>query len=453
MPADTQLLLNMKSLQKRRTKQEELDDFFNSLGKEETATTQESSDPLSFLGKDISRTRSVLSAFPKGVIKEIATLGSMASPTHTFMQPGSQEFIENQLEEYLPTLEGPAEDILQFAGEFAPTAAFGAGGLAAKGGRVLAGGVAKKGAKEAELPEWMQDIVGVAGMSLPDALKSVSSKTLKTVPKQQQITDFLKSQGLTDKEITPIIQNPKKISWLSKAAFKYEEKSPFLKGIQEKLGGLYEDIRVRGQSGNYLQGPNLYKFENNFNGILEKLPRRHRRLVEKEIEELMNNPIDFTSLHDFNIAVNDIIKGTKGGKASIGKLKVATHDAQKSLDPNLFSDLRLTDEAYSKLMNFTDKMTKKNWDGLAKAGDIAKTITGSLILNPAMMGLSLKGLPAAIATRYLLRQMLVNPRLQNIHRKLQEAVMKNNFSQAAKLAELMKSEVEIEDLSEEFGET
>lgn len=417
-------------------------DFLDS-SKSDNKTKVQSSDPLSFLDSDTSDTRSKLSAFPKGFIREARKMNPLQSGS-----PIPNKLAENILNKFLPTNEGPVEDILETAGEYAPSLITGEGGLIKKGLQSLAGGLAKKGAKEMELPSWMQEIVGVAGTSAPDALKSLSSKAIKAIPKQQQIVDFLKSKGLSDKEITPLIQNPKKLSWLSKAALKYEEKSPFLKGIQEKIGNVFQDVRTRGQTGNYLNGQELHKFENNFNNILDKIPKRHRRLVEKEIDELMQNPIDFTSLHDFNIAVNDIIKATQGGKASIGKLKSATRDAQKSLDPDLFKDLRMADEAYSKLMNFTDKMTKKNWDGLARLGDVGKTITGALIFDPVMMGLSIKGMAASAVGRYVLKQVLTNPRLQNIHKKLQEAVTKNNFTQASRLTELMKSEIQKQESSE-----
>ena len=398
--------------------------------------------------EDVSKARSVASAFPKGLIREARKFNPFQSKSAI-----PDQLSENILNKFLPTKEGAAEDILETAGEFAPHTLLGEGGLLKKGAQALTGSLTKQAAKEFDLPEWMQDIAGVIGTSGPDILKSISSKALRNIPKQQQIIDFLKSKGMSDKEITPLIQNPKKLSWLSKGAMKFEEKSPFLKGIQEKLGHVFEDIRGRGQSGTFLRGPELAKFDTDFHNILGKIPKRHARLVEKEIDELMNHPIDFTSLHDFNIAVNDIIKATKGGKASVGKLKVATHDAQKALDPSLFNDLRSTDKAYSNLMNFTDKMTKKNWDGIARLGDIGKTITGALIFDPVMMGLSIKGMAASAMTRYTLKQMLTNPRLQNIHKKLQEAVIHNNFSQATKLAELLKGWLEREASAEDLGET
>jgi len=405
--------------------------FFSDLD-EIPSSEKKSSSFFSDLEKEPSRGKSLLSAPIKGFIKGASKFSPLPS-----LGPVSPELGERITEQVLPTRSGGLEDILEFTGENAPLAALGEGGLVKRGLQALTGAVAKKGAKEAELPEWAQEIVGGIGMATPSIIEGALSKTLRPSKAQKAVTSFLKDKGFTDKEITPIIQDKKKLSWLSKGAMKYEEKSPWLKGIQDKLGNIYEDIRVQGQSGSFLEGKGLRDFENNFHKIADKLPKRHKRLIEKEIEELFNNPIDFTSLHDFNIAVNDVVKAATGGKASIGKLKSATHEAQKSLNPSLFKDLRTTDEAYSKLMKFTDKMTTKNWQNLVNLGQAGHLLYGLLTLNPA----TLKVAGATAAGRFGLRQVLSNPRLQNIHAKMWDAFLKNKMPQALKLAELLEGEI------------
>jgi len=403
----------------------------------------ESSDALDFLGKDISKGRSLASAPAKGLIKGASKFSLFPS-----FGPVSQQLGERMTEKFLPTREGGLEDILEFGSENIPLAALGEGGLVKKGLQALTGALSKKTAKELDLPEWAQDIVGGFGMAVPAMAEGVLSKTLHPSKAQKSIVDFLKNKGFTDKEVTPIIQDKKKLSWLSKGAMKYEEKAPWLKGIQDKLGGLYSDIRTKGQTGNYLQGQPLRDFERKFHNIANNLPKRHRRLIEKEIDELFNNPIDFTSLHDFNIATNDIIKAATGGKASIGKLKEATHEAQKAIDPSLFKELRTTDEAYSKLMKFTDKMTTKNWQNLVNLGQAGHALYGLLTLNPAVM----KAAGIAAIGRFGLRQVLSNPRFQNIHSKMWDAFLKNKIPQALKLAEILENEIQKDQSTESLQE-
>lgn len=405
------------------------------LGREEVE--QSSGDPLDFLGEDISRARSLASAPVKGLIRGAGKF----SPIPSFGPiPGKMK--ERLLEQFLPTQERPEEEILEFAGENIPIAAMGEGGLVSKGLQALAGGAAKKGAKELNLPEWAQELIGGAGMMAPGALKAAGSKGLRASSKQQAVVDFLKDKGLSADEITPIIQDPKKLSWLSKGAFKYEKESPFLKGIDSQLKGIYKGIREEGKKLGYLEGQALREFESDFFKVLDDLPDLHKDLIKKPIENLMSKPIDYPALLDFKQAINHYIKDVEGGKAVVGALKGPTKRAQEKLSPGLFQEQELADKAYIGMKNFSKKMTKKNWEGVAKLGDVGKVVAGALFFNPAMMGIGVKGALAGGAAMYSLRKMLVSPRLQNMHLKIQEAVLKNNYGQAVKLAELMKDEIE-----------
>jgi hypothetical protein len=390
-----------------------------------------SSDPLEFLGKDVSRAQSLASAPVKGLIKGAARF----SPLPNF-GPISNKLGERITEQMLPTREGGLEDVLEFAGENAPAAAMGPGGIVRKGAQALAGGLAKKGAKELNLPEWAQDIVGAAGMVGPDAIKAGASKALRPASKQAKIVDFLKGHGLSEKDIVPIIQDKKKLSFLSKAANKFEKQDPWLRGIKEKLGGIFEGIREKGSKGKFLEKEALFKFEDDLQDQLQKVPRMYRGLIKKEVEDLMNNPINFTELHDFNKAINAIVRDVEGGKAAIGILKEPIEKAQKALNPELYGELKSVNEVYSKLYNFTDKMTKKNWDALLSFGQAGGALMGALTLNPAL----LKTAGIAAAGRYTAKKLLSSPRLQNIHLKMWDAVLNNKIPQALKLMELFEKE-------------
>jgi hypothetical protein len=388
--------------------------------------------------KSPSRFRSIMSALPKGLIKGASSFSPLPS-----LGPVSMESGKRLTEQFLPTQDEPLENILEFTGENVPLAAMGEGGLAKKGLQALTGGIAKKGAKDLDLPEWAQDVVGGAGMLAPGALQAAGSKVLRPSIKQKNIIDFLKSKGMSDKDITPIIQDKKMLSFLSKGASKYEKKEPWLKGIQNKLGDMFQGIRDQGRQAGYLEGQDLMKFEDAFHAKLEKVPRMYRRLVEKEVEDLFQNPIDFTELHDFNKAINAIVGSIEGGKAAIGILKEPIEIAQKGLSPSLYKDLKMTNEAYSRLYNFTDKMTKKNWEGLINLGQTGGLLWGALTLDPALMATGV----GTIAARGGIKQILSNPRLQNIHLKMWDAFLKNNMQQTLNLLGLLEKEIGKKEIS------
>lgn len=179
----------------------------------------------------------------------------------------------------------------------------------------------------------------------------------------------------------------------------------------------------------------------------------YRGLVKKEIDDLMNNPIDFTELHDFQKAINAIVKNVEGGKAAIGMLKEPLENAQKTLNPQLYQRLQQTNKAYGTLQNFTNKMTKKNWEGLIKLGQGGAALLGLLTLNPALIAKGASGAAVTALGRTALNQALTNPRLQNIHLKMWDAVLKNRMSTALKLFDLFNDELEKGNISNQEQST
>lgn len=392
---------------------------------------EESSDPLDFLEETPSNLRSKSSAFAKGLIKGASNFSPLPSTG-----PVPQKLGKRITEQMLPSKKGNVEDILEFTGENLPLATFGEGGLLKKGLQALSGGLAKKGAKEVDLPEWAQDIIGTAGMSIPELTKKGLAKGLHVTPKQDELVNFLKSKGMSEKQITPIIQDPKKLSYLSKAAFKFSKKSPFVQGIKSHSGQILEDIRSRGDNANYLSGKKLDNFLNEFDKIRNSLPKRHTRLMKSEVEDLMNNPINFSSLRDFDIAVNDVIKDATGGKASLGKLKEVLNKGMREIDAPLFKELELGKKAYAKISDFADKMTTKDWKWVVGLGPLGASVMKSLMYGGIKLPI------ATAASQYAARKFLTSPRLQNIHRKLWNAVLKNNLPQTLKLMSLIEKEGE-----------
>lgn len=387
---------------------------------------------FSDLPEEPSKTRSIFSAPIKGLIKGASKL----SPLPSF-GPVPQKLGERITEQFLPTRGGDLEEVLEFAGENVPAVAFGEAGLARKGLQALTGAGAKKVAKDLDLPEWAQELIGSAGMAAPDIASAFKGKSLLPAPKQKNMVEFLRSKGLSDKDITPIIQDKKKLSFFSKAASKFEKRDPLLKGIQEKVGGIYEGIRDVGKKAGYLEGKELLDFENAFNEKLQKVPRMYRGLIQKEVDDLMRNPIDFTELHDFNKAINAIVGDVEGGKAAIGILKDPIQKAQARMNPSLYSELKQTDKAYSQLMDFTDKMTKKDIDTLVSLGEVGGLLYGALTLSPKTLGTA----ATKMALKPAAQKILTNPRFQNVHRKMWQEFLKGKIPQALKLAKIINEQL------------
>ena len=397
--------------------------------------------------QELSRTRSVVSALPKGVIESLQGISDLVNlPMDYLIKKVAPEFSKKKenlrqaeieaVERFLPTKEGAAEDILRFVGQNIPAASTGGAGLAMKGAQALSGGLAKKSLKELGAPEWVQDLGSGISMMAPGLTKAGVSKVLKPSASQKQVVDFLRKKGLTDKQITPIIQNEKKLAVLSKVAFKYPEQGKFASELQKSLGDLYEDIASKG-SHKPLTGNGLDGLTKGIQDTLLKINPRYRSAVSKDIENLFSEPVTFKSLQEFKEAINDSVSHMTGGKKSIGAIKGPIEQAMKHIDPKLYAEQKILDVSYGKMKNFLKNMTKSQSEGLLKLEKVNPAVAAAMGLKfAAMPKLAALGIAAPVAAR----QFLINPRLQRIHSKMWEELGKNKIPQVIKLADLFERE-------------
>src|SRR5215469_5177419 len=179
--------------------------------------TSSSGNYFSDIESEPSRQRSLLSAYPKGLIRGASKFSPIPS-----LGPIPEKLQERLLEQFLPTQKGQIpEEILEFTGEMTPAAALGEGGLLKRGISALSGALGKKAAKELGMPEWAQELTAGASMVAPSAIKGAIEKGLKVNNFKKVVADFLRSKGMTEEQIIPIIQNKKKLNLFSKRAMKF----------------------------------------------------------------------------------------------------------------------------------------------------------------------------------------------------------------------------------------
>lgn len=379
--------------------------------------------------KEPSRFRSLISAPIKGAVKagqELARATSMFSTS-----PFSPQLEERLTEELLPTQEKLPEELLERGGKLATYLAGGEGSLLSKGLRSGVGALAGQTVKGLGGGEIAQDIAELASMSAPDLAKNLVAKK-----SQSRVVNFLKNKGWTDREITPLIQDPKKIARYAKFSSKGEKVASLNKDIYNKFDSLYSDVRSTGESLPALKGEQVDSFLGDFENIWEKIPRRYRRKIQGEVDDLFNSPMKFSDFVDFNQAVNAEIGAEEGGRAVLGRLKEATQDAQRMISPELSEELALTNELYSRRANFAKHMKPKQIDDLAEAGKIYGLAAGIADGNFGII----KGVIGLTGARKLAREILINPRLQNISDKMLKAFQENKIPTAMKLYELFEKE-------------
>lgn len=391
-----------------------------------------------------SRTRSILSAPIKGAIKG-ARSQSKISPFHqvgAIKDPQAEELMEK----FLPTQEGFVEGALEKGAEIGTSFLTGGpGGLLRKGITSLLGGVASETTKQLGGGEIAQDIAALSTMSLPDLAKNIPAKKA-----QERVISFLRKKGFTENEITPLIQSPEKLSKMASFASKGEKTNQLMRDIYGKMGTVYEGIRNEGTNLPGLGREAADEFTTKFNSQLNKIPKFYKRQIKEEIEDLMNSEMKFSDFIDFDQAVNARIKGVSGGKAILGTLKKATAEAKQAISPELANDLSLANELYGKGVDVSKHLRTKEIEELFDLGEKVALISSIADQN---VGLLTKVLGIGGA-RKIATELLTNPRLQNINKRMLKSIKDNRLPETMKLFEVfrkeaIKSNPELEELFDE----
>lgn len=382
-----------------------------------------------------SRTRSLLSAVPKGIIKAARSISPLPSTG-----PIPEKLAERLTEQFLPTQEKLPEELLERTGKLAAYSAGGAGSLAGKAIRAGTGALLGQTTKELGGGEVAQNIAELASLGFPGLTKDMPIKKA-----QERVVGFLKEKGFTPNEITPLLQSPRKLARLAKFASKGEKTNKLMRDTYQKFDNVYSGIRDEGTNLPGLSGEKYDRFVSDFDAKLDRIPKFYRRLMKEEIEDLRNSPHTFSDLVDFNQAVNARVGGVTGGKAWLGTLKEPIEKGLNLIDPQLASDYKLANSLYAKRAEVAKHLRTKEIDDLISLGEAGAVIAGIADQN---MGVLSKGM-STIGARVLAREMLINPRLQNISLRMEKAIKNNAFPIAKKLYDEFKEEVP-EDIKEQM---
>jgi predicted nucleic acid-binding Zn-ribbon protein len=316
----------------------------------------------------------------------------------------------------------------EFLGE---TAALGAGGKALK--TAAAAGAAGQSVRESGAPEALATGTELIASLAPGGI----SKNLAPASKSaQKIIRSGKQLGLTDAQITPLIQGEKKAATLSKVAKKGEKTRNLFGSIKEKLGDTYSSLKEMPEAKKILSldersslGKNLTKIEAELSKTLSPSPDKKAALdyIEKAIQTLHTHDVSPEYLMNFWQDINKSINWNRiqGGKKSLASLKAPISEALKKTSPQIAETFEQTNELYSKYAQIAKKLKPDIVDSFLNKGEVVALAPAAFSLMHGNPGL-LIGLAGEKAIRILSREMLINPYFQNIGNKLV-----NNFNEAS----------------------
>lgn len=388
----------------------------------------------------ISRFQSLAHAPAKGAVKkagDIAGFVQSIAPKFIPRGPLTKEKAYQFAEEKFPTFEKEPEKFLERAGGVAAESLLNPGGLAAKAIQIPLGAGLGYAAEKFGLPEWAQSIAE----GLPFFYSAGKKIPLKA--DQKKLGEFLRKQGLTENEITPLLKTPEQINRWSALASKGKKSRRLMDALYNKTGHIYDSITKEAKNLPFLSIPAKKNILRKFSEIQQDIPNKYWKLIEKDMQDfLTKGRAGAEDLINLDRDINAVLGAERGAQDTIGRFKGPIKEAFESINPQLAEDYGLAKEFFksrtkvkSALLNPTE------FDKFLDLGEIYGLGQGIFNRDIGMIGKVL----GATGGRQLAREMLINPRLQNISIRIGEALKKNKLMIAEKYLKKFQQEISKED--------
>lgn len=255
------------------------------------------------------------------------------------------------------------------------------------------------------------------------------SKTLSPFSKEsQKIVRSGRQLGLTEQQIAPLIQSPKKIAALSKVSRKGEKSRKLFTSIKDKLGDTYSSLKqlpeskkILSSSDRFSLGNDLSKIEQSLSKTLSPSPEKKSALdyIEKAIQTLHTHDVSPEYLINFWQDINKSVNwnSIQGGKKSLASLKKPIAEILRKSSPQIAENFEQANELYSKYAQIAKKLKPDIVDSFMNKAEILAIAPSAFAFingNPSL----LLGLGSENALRIIAREMLTNPYFQNLSGKL-----------------------------------
>lgn len=332
--------------------------------------------------------------------------------------PSQDHWLEGIAERGAPWLAGGPEKLAANAlrGALSGTAgqaveALGGGPLLQTGAELVAG-----------------NIKSAVSKRLSPSARELSLSSGKTIP-QNKLVEEASRLGLTDTQITPLIQSENKQKLISQLASKGKATQQALLNTNKGINNIYESLLARPEASKSMTSSALEIFE-------QELARAAKTTRTENLSAL-KAPLDrfFASSRtgeDLILLHKDI---TKAGK-EVSHFKDPIKKALSSIDKDLGMDYALANDFKSRYYDIAAKLKPGKFEEFITSpmGKVIGTGVATLITqqDPSLIIKTLGGLAAGNAVRKLFSKMLTNPRYQNMSKKFIESLNQNK-PQAAQI--------------------
>lgn len=383
----------------------------------------------------------------KGLVEGTVRLGRMMGPTR--QRPGEEEFtmerFSEQLEELIPSRETSTGAALRRGMGTLPSAVTTPGvGAAGQAARALAGGVLGEAVKEAgygEVPQAIAELApfitpsGPSGIlprptkvqeslasrrMVPEKLRESAKKSLEERRQFNELLKFAQERGLTPEEITPLFQPKGKTTAFSTIATRGDATQQRLERSKQAIDSIADSFKLGQKAEVVLSDSSATSMTNKIQDILYDMPAKTRNVIQEDFQQLLNSPKDTKSIIKF---FRDINAQYGQNKKQLGRLKEPLMEGLSTIDPQLAKDFNLTNKLFQKYYDISSKLKPNIVDQILTASKGPKVIYGAITGNYPLIAEAI----TEDAARKLAAYALTSPKLQNISKKMVNAINKEKF--------------------------
>lgn len=390
-----------------------------------------------------SRLRSLVGAYPKGLISETGTQIRQALSAFPKLfgldqqlqgtlktEPEAQE----EIQRIFPTQEDFPEKILERAGRLTPYTATGGGSVLGTATRTGLASLLGQTAEEAGLPPAAQSIAEIFALGVPAFSKKITPTAI-----QKPLVEGGREIGMTEKEITPLIHGKEK-KILPKVSFKKFRTQKALEKSKTALDTAAEKLETHPSMDVVLASPQANTVMNNIDKIISsKFSSDERKLIKGDLEFLKSSPKSLGDFYKFFRDLNKVISKNPEARKTLNLLKPEINNAIKEISPEFAKTFDLTNKLYSNYFNINEKLTP-HWQDIFKS--LAGRGVGHAILGPLLGYVpSLVVTAGEVGARNLAREMLINPRFQNLSKQIVKSLNENKIGIASQLWKRLTEEI------------
>jgi len=305
-------------------------------------------------------------------------------------------------------------------------------------------GAIGQSSRELGAPEWVSNSLELLSLFGPSALAkhAYGNKSLK------KLVEYARKQGLTEEEIAGLVTGDRKAKALGKLAKKSGKTERLLGSINEKAGTALDNVKKTAAGLPQLSGEAAGELGGKFADIVEDLRKTVKPSPDKQSainfiteahENLMNQGATPESLinfcQDINAAAN--WNTMRGGKKILARLKEPILDTLRQSSPELAQDFELANSLYSRSKFLSNALKPSTIDNVLDKGPVGAIMVSLALGNPGIISKYI----GTDVFRTLSREMLFNPRYQNISKKMLNALKDNKPKAAESFLQLFKDEI------------